>query len=607
MGINPDMLFALVSLDLASQGKDSKQAFAAEQLEKSLLKKWAPTGNVTAAQEQAAVAKFLQANDTCSRWEYNPTDCLDQELLDLFQEEWFGFLGVNKKTGWGIAPLDLSPIRAIDYGRTGPGKSTGVSSLTFYGKMFANNLSASDQDLYELYRAAIQVDERWSNAEKLRYQMFGMPLVVGGGSLSVVLKNVREGRAIIPQPSLNGFIQLGQGLILQRRLDDYFGIKIAGEKMSAQHRKNQELARIGSVTGEYATLDLSSASDSISLKMLKRFTPPDIIWALCRTRTEDVAIGRGKNKRTVALHMISSMGNGYTFPLETAIFSCVVAACFRFAGVERINPYGRKLGNWAVFGDDIIVPTKLFRPVNRLLSLLGFSVNAEKTFSEGPFRESCGADWYEGYPVRGVYLKQLESLDKRFVAYNGLREWSKRHKLHLDRALTYLLHSIPHKQRLWVPPWENPEAGLRTDEPITPIQKLVKVDKRKHIGTYTVEGFKYRRLETIAEKLDLGCREELDELLPFGTLIYNPDGLRISYLGGYIRDGFLSLPAENKSCLQYRTGNRITLNWNVDVDPRLVAEAIVALPNVSSLDKHAYNRVKGLTAPNSEWCVTPMA
>lgn len=552
----PDMLFALVSLDLASQPKTPLQAVASDALEKALLKKWCPNDRPTPQQEAVAIEKFLSVNASCSEWSYSPKDCMDEELLLLFQEEWFGFLRCNKKTGWGLAPLDLSPQRAFEIGRCGPGASAGIPHLTFYGKMFAGKMSMYDPDLYEMYRAVIAVDERWAEAEKHRSQRFGMPLVIDGSKLSVVPKNVDVGRTICSEASLNMYAQLGQGSILENRLASYFGLQIKGLKEGVQHLKNQELARLGSISGSFATIDLSSASDSISLKMLRRFTPPSIMWALERTRAKSATV----NGDQVVLHMVSSMGNGYTFPLETAIFASVVSACFRFAGVERKNPYGSALGNWACFGDDIIVPTSLFRSTVRLLNLLGFKVNLDKTFAEGPFRESCGADWYKGRPVRGIYLKQLATLDKRFVAYNGLMAWSKMHGLALDRATTYILHSIPHKQRHWVPPWENPECGLRSDEPVSRIRRVVQRPNDKLIGTYTIDGFSYRRLESISQKIRLDM-EEADDVVNVSGIPFNPDGLRLCMLGGYVRDGCLMIPPPRKGG-RYRTGNRVTVNWS---------------------------------------------
>jgi len=42
--------------------------------------------------------------------------------------------------------------------------------------------------------------------------------------------------------------------------------------------------------------------------------------------------------------------------------------------------------------------------ISALLSI-GFLVNVDKTYTSGPFRESCGKDYYEGFDVSSVYYR----------------------------------------------------------------------------------------------------------------------------------------------------------------------------------------------------------
>lgn len=553
----PDLLFSQVHLDIASQwgNLSSQQRRASDHLLASLLKKWSPDDRCTPEQERIALAKFLQANEQCRNWHFAPSDMRDEELLLLFQEEWNGFLGYNKKTGAAVIadPVDLSPIRAIDYGRVGPGASAGIRNLSFYGKMFAGPMTSYDEDLYQWYRAAISEDPRWTEAEKLRLQQFGTPRVVAGNKLSYVPKNVEVARTICSEASLNMFVQLGQGTILENRLKTYYGLSIRGGKDSVQHIKNQELARLGSIDGSFATIDLSSASDSISLNMLRRFTPREAMWALERTRASYVQLPGGKLEE---LFMVSSMGNGYTFPLETALFASIVVAASRFNGLKLDHPWGVNLGNWAVFGDDIIVPRQIFSQTVRLLELLGFKVNESKTFADGWFRESCGADWYKGYPVRGVYLTSLSTIEKRFVAYNLLHEWARKHKVTLDGALKLIVSSIPRGKRSRVPLWEGPERGLRQAEPPCPPKKHVfktgsTREKREFFGWI------YEVQEEVGRKVDVGS----DGNWKIPDLFYNPAALFLCVEGGYIRDGYLHLSSIGNS--RWRTGQRMTVNWDL--------------------------------------------
>jgi hypothetical protein len=116
--------------------------------------------------------------------------------------------------------------------------------------------------------------------------------------------------------------------------------------------------------------------------------------------------------------------------------------------------------NWGVFGDDIVVLEEAFGPVKRLLGILGFRPNVDKSFgrNDGTFRESCGSDFYRGVNVRGVYCKRLDTVQDWYILINSLTDWSARHGIKLDLTMSWLLNQVP---RTEVPPWENPDTGIR--------------------------------------------------------------------------------------------------------------------------------------------------
>jgi hypothetical protein len=108
-----------------------------------------------------------------------------------------------------------------------------------------------------------------------------------------------------------------------------------------------------------------------------------------------------------------SMGNGFCFPLQTLLFASV---CFAAGMISSQDPY-----DFRVYGDDIIVRQDRALLVIELLSELGFRLNRDKSFLFGPFRESCGADWYKGQDVRPVIydnplvdVRQVMSLHNAF-------------------------------------------------------------------------------------------------------------------------------------------------------------------------------------------------
>jgi hypothetical protein len=58
-----------------------------------------------------------------------------------------------------------------------------------------------------------------------------------------------------------------------------------------------------------------------------------------------------------------------------------------------------------VYGDDIIVPSFMAADATQVLEAVGLRVNVSKSFSSGPFRESCGEEFINGVRVTPVRLR----------------------------------------------------------------------------------------------------------------------------------------------------------------------------------------------------------
>jgi len=115
------------------------------------------------------------------------------------------------------------------------------------------------------------------------------------------------------------------------------------------------------------------------------------------------------------------MGNGFTFELESVIFLAISMAVMEENGIEALPGV-----NVSSFGDDIIVPNELFSDMSAVLSYLGFTVNKEKSFHSGVFRESCAGDFFRGQAVRPYFLKELPNEPQQWIAFaNGLFEVGK--------------------------------------------------------------------------------------------------------------------------------------------------------------------------------------
>lgn len=172
---------------------------------------------------------------------------------------------------------------------------------------------------------------------------------------------------------------------------------------------NRELARVGSLDGSLATIDLKDASDLVSYDLARAvFSPcPDIWDYLDASRTRSAKMPDGK---ILTLRKFASMGSATCFPVEAMVFFTIVMySLARQSGKRPSLKLLRHLAKEvAVYGDDIIVPAKTAPGVMEDLEAFGLKVNHDKSFTSGFFRESCGGDYYKGHDVTPSYLRQWD-------------------------------------------------------------------------------------------------------------------------------------------------------------------------------------------------------
>lgn len=166
--------------------------------------------------------------------------------------------------------------------------------------------------------------------------------------------------------------------------------------------RNQEMARLGSISGFYATIDFSHASDSLSARICSLILPPELYNSIMRLRANRVEINGVKRK----LHIFATMGSRITFPLERHAFKCLGELTRRKAkewfGIDT------KLEDYTYFGDDCIVPSSVAELFMQFAELAGFTPNQEKSFWTGEYRESCGEEYYKGISAKGIYWPRRE-------------------------------------------------------------------------------------------------------------------------------------------------------------------------------------------------------
>lgn len=233
-----------------------------------------------------------------------------------------------------------------------------------------------------------------------------------GNRVTFVPKNAKTFRSIAVEPRWNMFMQKGLGKYLRYRL------KRVGVDLDDQGI-NQERARVGSRTGKYATIDLASASDTVSSEVVRELFPLPWLTIFESLRSPCYLLDGEWHE----YQKWSSMGNGYTFELESLIF---------WALCSSVDP------DVTVYGDDLVVPTKSYEKICIILDLAGFSLNKDKSFNQGPFRESCGFDAFQGIKVTPIYWKdQLSELGT----------------LRLVNQITQLADLGSHRDKAFKPVW----------------------------------------------------------------------------------------------------------------------------------------------------------
>jgi len=317
----------------------------------------------------------------------------------------------------------------LTHGRFGPGSDldTVGSKISSYYK-YSGSGSCTPGVLSLFDTLGVENDDR-------RLDALEECTLTNTSRLTFVPKTAKTDRAICIEPRWNMFFQLGIGDYMSDRLA-LFGVDVRNQET------NKDLARSAYALG-LSTIDLSSASDSISKNLVLDLLPDDWSDYLFRLRCSSTNY-RGA---TYKLEKISSMGNGFTFPLETLIFYGLAYGVGKTLGLAPwfINAYG----------DDLIIPSEGTALLTEVLELLGFSVNTGKSYSSGPFYESCGADFFRGVNVRPIFLKErVNNVERAFRLANQITEFARRACNYRGAHARYMvswsvvLHRIP--KSLWL-------------------------------------------------------------------------------------------------------------------------------------------------------------
>jgi len=387
----------------------------------------------------------------------------------------------------------LGPFNAeefMDFASWGPGVTTKLKGGDVSAAKKFQCETGITRDLYPLAEKIIpSAYPGWAAILKTN----GYPTLEIGNAVVTVPKTSKIDRVIAIEPGLNLWFQKAIGKMIRRRLGR------TGIDLNSQIR-NQQLAKASSLTGVDATVDFSSASDSIASGLVEELFDSESTWFavmdICRSRYG--VIGKPGVDPSLRWKKFSSMGNGFTFELESLIFYAAASVCCEKCGVP--------VSRISVYGDDVIIPVEAYTTFCSFSKFLGFSVNLEKSFSSGSFRESCGAHYFRGLDCKPVYLEvALSSVQEVFNFANNLRLRSRTYAYGCDqrfRKLFYWLQKLVPKQiRYKVPVAVNASSGeYETTEGgfISNFDEAVP-SRCKH----GIEGYSVRRLAWIAVKQEV--------------------------------------------------------------------------------------------------------
>lgn len=290
---------------------------------------------------------------------------------------------------------DLPSLSSFDFS-FGPGANTSVKKASSHPAVKLNASLTCSSNLLPIAQEFVNEFPGWIRE---RSTLNKYKLALSHSKLVFVPKDSRTFRPIGVEPLLNGLGQKGIGSYLRKRL------KMFGVDLKSQER-NQKLAERGSVDNSLATIDLSSASDTISYGLVMDLLPYDWFCFLDYFRSPTISY-KGE---IIELERFSSMGNAYTFELESLIFYSLCYGVSKYLNIETADI--------SVYGDDIIVPVSMVETLYRVIESCGFTVNSEKSFCSGPFRESCGADYLLGSDIRPFYQKTQIADRDLFVMHN---------------------------------------------------------------------------------------------------------------------------------------------------------------------------------------------
>lgn len=394
---------------------------ATELLTKAKFLNFTEDDRVTAATEKYWAAERACALTNRRLISVDRDPLFEGEMARIIHRAWYW---INKVVGEGPSVEDF-----FSGANWGPGVTQCLK-----GK------DATGYDKYQKERSATErlwrfVGPQW----KHQYPNWGIGDCEYSNAIDVMFvpKNAKTHRVIGVEPGLNVWFQKSLGTWLRRRLRTF------GVDLDRGQELHNRLALAASLNGEAVTVDFSSASDHIAQECVRLLFSGSSgairtlkLLELCRTPLAKL------DGKLFALEKFSSMGNGFTFELQTLIFWSLARAVGDFA---------------SVYGDDVIIPKTSYPAFSAACGFLGLKINESKTCIEGYFRESCGGHYYCGTDCKPYYFRELITNATKYKIANGVR---------LLAARLNCLGSRARMRKTWYRLYKSVPAALRFSQPL---------------------------------------------------------------------------------------------------------------------------------------------
>lgn len=326
------------------------------------------------ADEEASIRKYLDVNSACRDLEYDwglqPGETLIGFVRDalaemLTVEDWFPDDTENDFSTGSV--LEAMSIKPAD-----PANKSTLSKWGYLSRYVANAYGVQ----YPLPGG------RWGSRD------MRMP------RMTLVPKSFTSRRVIFPEDSYMSFTAHGLLVALRRMLTRNGTMSFINER---DQSVNRELARVGSQTGEWATIDMSSASDSIGKALVFRCIPRWFVNVALQVSSWNIEYpvdGRLVRKK---LFSFLTSGNPMTWLFESVWFLALGRVAAALAG----DPHP-ELSTFS-YGDDMVVRSCNYETTLQVLESFGHRVNVRKSYGEGRFRESCGGWFFDGQDVTPTF------------------------------------------------------------------------------------------------------------------------------------------------------------------------------------------------------------